>query len=640
MTFEDNLDIMRKNLDKRLDDDSQYYIGDARQCFSYNKSMISLAKLAGLIAGYYVPYIDNYKFFLNDPEYTHPLIESVDKNDIQKYILLCLTIPVRKYDFSGINYKTDFHNAMQKVKLDYKNGNYAFAVAQQTMLPYVCYSAFIPFKYIYDLYTVLVTEFLLKRTNLVLSEPLPEKTADLLNSYNIYTPFEKYTTIHCFFEKYLRTEEQRNKDYPFIYDYKLLGKTYSYREACELLYGTKCENDVRKIVETVLKDIYKGVNQTYTKSKLSHEDISMFVIWKMLFRSLDSKLDNNLVFNKVVSDNINPVLLFNAYSIENLYDKNTLCENRWSKDNSAIIYFSILSNAAAFDYNSIDLTSIWWNILDLLHEISSKGIDTVGYLTKKLIQAQKNIPKDITENSNIVSEYAYRYALYDFLTGLSTMVNVYSDITRAIPKFRNGCHHNAYGWTIGMNFRDITKEFVKETELWRLLCETEPENKRDINRLEDSIIKSLPKLCDTVDTICQNTSYTLRQHCATIWLYKNGGDIKITYPKGYHKRTNVPNTLSAIMKCNDDTRTANTNMWYNQIVITNFVEAYLKSITNPITYKQQLAVNLAGYTELFQYINNYVLKNMKPSYIMKALEYILTNAEMQIEKDIENNNFD
>lgn len=625
--FSHYLNISYKSFHKRPNSNNRWFnLSDKYERYIYNKCMISLAKYAGDMVGYEVPYINNYKFFLDDPDYTRSSNETVNKINIQDYILHCLDVPVTKNDYYWVNQQEDFQKAMIKTKINYKNCYPAFSIAQSVMADYTYENETISFEYIYELYVVLITEYLSRRPSLELSSPLPENTAISLNSKNIFTPYEGYITTHCFFEKYMRTEEQRNTDYPFVYNCKSAEKRYSYSEACGLLYNSECESDVYRVIENTLKKIYNNIGLERTDSRLSQEDMAMYVIWKMLFRSSDSTLDDYLKFNKTVQENINPTLIHNSYSIENLNDNNTLCENRWSDDNSAAVYESLIKCSVAENYESINLTEIWWDILNRATVIFKNGVIT-GYLTEKLVQAEHTIPEDIEEKVGILSEYKYIRDLYDFVTGLSTMVNVYGDIARAYPKFRKGCHPCAYEWTVPMNFRDITPEFIKDNELWKLLCEVEPETKREIYKLEESIIKSLPIISSSIDTICQNKTYSLRQHCATIWLYKNGGDIEITFPKSYHKRTNLPNTLSAIMKCNDDNRKSNTNMWYNLISISNFVEAYRQFMVDPEAYKHTLKINLTAYTELYDYIHyNFVQKNKSASYTLKALEYILSTT--------------
>lgn len=624
--FNKYLDILHDTLHFELnnDDDLRYILLDSYDRYIYNKCMISLAKYAGDLVGYEVPYITNYKFFLDDPDYSRASYEIVNKVSVEKFILHCLDEPLTKYDLSKVHQIKDFQKTMNNVSINYNNKRPAFCAVRSVAEKHREEKNTVSHKYIYELYTILITEYLLLRPHFKTTAPLPENTANELNAKNIFTPYEGYITTHCFFEKYMRTEEQRNIDCPFVYNCKSAEKRYSYAEVCDLLYNSKCETDVYKVIESTLKNIYKNREFELTGSTLSQEDLAMFVIWKMLFRSSDSTVDDNLVFNKTVKENINYTLIHNTYSIENLNDNNTLCENRWSEDNSAAIYESLIKCSSAEDYEMINLTDIWWNILNQLIIIFNGGVVN-GFFTELLIQAEHTLPEDIESRVGILSEYKYDRDLYDFITGLSTMVNVYGDITRAYPKFLKGCHPYAYTWKYPMNFRDITPQFIKDNQLWKLLCETEPENKREIYKLEDSIIRSLPQICKAIDTICQNKTYSLRQHCATIWLYKNGGDIEVTFPKSYHKRTNVPNTLSAIMKCKDNTKHPNTNMWYNLISITNFVEAYRQFMVDPEAYRRKLEIHLTAYTELYDFIvERFIQKNKSPSYTMKALEHILS----------------
>lgn len=154
-----NVNLLKTKNNCRLYKHSGYYdLMNNIDIFEYDKVMISLAKFANLLGKFDIPYINNYKLFLNE-SFKIFTQEVISKTVIEKFILLCLQENnVNKTFFQNVNNANEFNNAMSIINITSKDE--ILLEAQHIFKEYSHQIVTISFSYLYSLYAIIATAYL------------------------------------------------------------------------------------------------------------------------------------------------------------------------------------------------------------------------------------------------------------------------------------------------------------------------------------------------------------------------------------------------------------------------------------------------------------------------------------------------
>lgn len=603
--------------------------------FFHNKILISMARLAGKIHNIDIPFISNYKIFLDDnAQYDN--ITLLPSEIILKYIAICCShLPFSLVSFKNIENFTDFFMILTKYNITidtyiYQNiqiiKNIEYCVSVESSCNSDEYKKYI--ESIYALYGIIVSEYLnAKKYDLTGECPFTTIINDDLNKINIYTPLEEQITLHYFCIAYLRTKKQRNQDYPAIFasatdsasdsdtasdsNSNTKEKTYTYKEITDALFidanpvkdkSDNSANNLSNNIKKILTEMYRTVNLNFNPLKnngtvyLSHYDFSITVLWYMLFRH--QKLTDEYIckFDPIIKNNVNIRKFFTTLNLESLNDYDTLCTDRKETNVGAIVN-TFLMNAVSKDYEEIDCTTPWNSIKNtVLNPKQSNyyylilynfNIQMYSYLFEQLKNEHSQI-FDLYHPTNILDEYKYLARFYNFVVGIDTMKTIFTTIYNNFDKFKNVTLPipNVNKPTIDDFFQ---KEFI-ENELY-VVSPSEGKTTQ-IQSIKDK----MPTTQKAYRIIYQQQKYSARNISAFIWLHHNGKEFRIDYPNGYNapiKQTD----LAAIIK------NEKINSRFHQAVIINFVTLLTRSTDNFEETKKYCEKLLSLHTQLMDFIN-------------------------------------
>ena len=617
----DNLDNESiKGRSKFFNNQSKSYM-----IFFHNKILISMARLASTIRNIHIPFIDNYKIFLDDDlQYDN---EVLPVDFIFKYINICLSSqPIDNNAIVYINSKSDFSDFLRKYSI---NTNNTFSTyirnIRRIEIHFIFKETDISQKYteyiksIYALYGIIVSEYLnVKKYDLTGESPFTTEINKDLNKINIYTPLEERITLHYFCIAYLRTKEQRNHDYPAIFDsaYTTISdsdsspqeKTYTYKEIIDTLFkdanpiennSDNSANNLSNNIKKILTEMYKTVNLKFNPSKcngtvhLKHVDFSILVLWYMLFRHHKSFDQYICKFDKIIESNVNIRKFFTTLNLESLNDYDTLCIDRKGTNVGAVVN-TFLMNAVSDDFEEIDCTTSWYKILNSCqYKLSSPP------LHKQLMFVYQKVYQDYNP-LNVLDEYKYLARFYNFVTGIDAMKTILSSICADFDKFKN----------ITLPIPDVDnptiddffqKEFI-DNELYVVSPLTEKKNQ------VQSIKDKMETTKRAYRIINQQEKYSVQNISALIWLHHNGKLLRVKYPAGYNSPEPFAN-VETILKSDQ------LNSRFHQFLITHYVSVVTGATKNFECTKKKYEILLSMHTELMKFINSFDnQKNTKTQY--------------------------
>ena len=630
-----NDNLIGKNIEGR----SKFFNNQSKSymIFFHNKMLISMARLASTIHNINIPFINNYKIFLDDNlQYDNEVLSTYL---IFKYINICLlTQLIDNNNLASVNNISDFFTFLSNYSINTNNTfsthirnihiveQHLFYGKMDLSFQYTDY-----IKSIYVLYGIIASEYLnAKKYDLTGETPFTTKINDNLNKINIYTPLEEQITLHYFCIAYLRTKEQRNHDYPAIFDsVSALAsgskeKTYTYKEITDALFSDanpiennsdNSANNLSNNIKKILTEMYKTVNLKFSPEKcngtvhLKHADFSILVLWYMLFRHQKSTDQYICKFDKIIENNVNIRKFFTTLNLESLNDYDTLCTDRKETNVGAIVN-TFLMNSASKDFEELDCTTPWNKILKFCqYKLSSPP------LHKQLRDVYQKVYQDYNP-LDILDEYKYLARFYNFATGIDAMKTILTSICNDFDKFKN----------VTLPIPDVDKptiddffqkEFV-DNELYVVSPLTEKKNQ------VQSIKDKMETTKRAYRIINQQEKYSAQNISALIWLHHNGNLLSVKYPSGYKSPEPFAN-VETLLKSDQ------LNSRFHQLLITNYVSAVTNANKNFESTKKKYEIWLSMHTELMKFINSLDnQKNAKTQYSphqkMRILYECLSNV--------------